>query len=124
MERARVVRRRLGGSLRQSGIFAAAALYALEHHRGRLAEDHANAALLAERAARIDGLRVVTPETNIVMMDVARPGFNAEKIVAAMKERGVLLSAFTPTRIRAVTHLDVDRQAIETAASELREVLR
>jgi len=120
MERARNIRRRLGGSLRQSGILAAAALYALDHHRARLGEDHQNAALLAERAAQIPGMNVIAPETNIVMIDVA----DANDVVSRMKQRGVLLSAFTPTRVRAVTHLDVSRNQIEEAATALHEVMQ
>ena len=123
MESARTLRRRLGGSLRQSGILAAAAIYALDHHRDRLRDDHANATLLASRASNIAGLRVIEPETNIVMMDVTKSGMRAADVVAKMKERGVLLSEFTPTRVRAVTHLDVDAKAIETAAQALAEVL-
>lgn len=123
MDVARLVRRRLGGSMRQSGLLAAAGLYALEHHRGRLRDDHANAARLAERAAAIEGLRVVRPETNIVMMDVVKAGVGALDVVMKLAERGVAMVPFSPTRVRAVTHLDVDAAMIETAADRLAEVL-
>lgn len=123
MDRARHIRRRLGGAMRQSGILAAAALYALDHHIDRLKEDHANATLLAEHASKIDGLSVITPETNIVMMDVTRNGMMARDVVSKMKEKGVALSEFTPTRVRAVTHLDVTRAQIEEAAGALVEVM-
>ena len=123
MERARNIRRRLGGSLRQSGILAAAALYALDHNRDRLRDDHANATLFAKRAAQIAGLKVIEPETNIVMIDVdARKA--GSQIVNELKQRGVLLSMFTPTRMRAVTHLDVSTEQIEEAAQHLADVLQ
>ncbi|MGQ0814479.1 MAG: threonine aldolase family protein [Gemmatimonadota bacterium] len=120
MEIARNIRRRLGGTMRQAGILAAAGLYALEHHRERLAEDHQHATLLARLASKLEGVRVVEPETNIVMLDVA----NAEDVVRKLKERGVLMTVFTPTRVRAVTHLDVDIVAIETAAEELKKAVK
>ena len=119
MDAARTIRRRLGGTMRQAGILAAAGTYALEHHRARLREDHDHATLLAQHASQIKGVKVVTPETNIVMLDVA----DASDIVTRLKERGVLMSLFTPTRVRAVTHLDVDKAAIEKAAHELMAVM-
>jgi len=124
MESARLVRRRLGGSLRQAGILAAAGLYALDHHRGRLREDHEHATLLARNASKIEGLKVIEPETNIVMMDVVKDGVGSADVVRMMQERGVLLVPFTPTRVRAVTHLDVDAASVMTAAQHLAEVLR
>ena len=119
MDAARTLRRRLGGTMRQAGILAAAGLHALEHHRSRLCEDHQNATLLAQRASQIEGINVIAPETNIVMMEVA----DAAAVIAKLKERGVLMSLFTPTRIRAVTHLDVDTASIERASEELRKVM-
>jgi threonine aldolase len=120
---ARVVRRRLGGSMRQSGILAAAGLHALEHHRDRLAEDHRRARELAGLAATVGGLRVVEPDTNIVMFDIVRDGIRAEDVVARMRDAGVLMTPFTPTRIRAVTHLDVDDDGIGRAAATLAQVM-
>ena len=105
--------------MRQAGILAAAALYALDHHRERLHEDHTNATLLAQHVSKIKGAQVVPPETNIVMIDVN----DASEVVAKLKERGVLMSQFTPTRVRAVTHLDVDTAAIEQAADALKQVM-
>jgi len=122
MERARWIRRRLGGSMRQTGILAAAGLYALEHHVGRLADDHARARKLADAARASSSLCVIEPETNIVMFEVTDPSLDAATIVARLRERGVLMSLFTPTRVRAVTHLDIDDAAIETAANALLEV--
>jgi threonine aldolase len=121
MARARTTRRRLGGSLRQAGILAAAGLYALEHHRQRLNEDHARARTLARLAAHVPGLRVVEPETNIVMMEITRAGVTAADVVAALAARGVLMVPFTATRVRAVTHLDCDDTGIRRAAQALAE---
>ena len=124
MESARIVRRRMGGSMRQSGILAAAGLYALEHHRDRLRQDHEHATLLADGASKIAGLRIVQPETNIVMIDVVKDGIGASDVVLMMKERNVLLTDFTPTRVRAVTHLDVNAADITTAIEQLSEVMQ
>ena len=123
MDEARRVRRRLGGGLRQSGIVAAAGLYALEHNRARLQEDHEHATLFAERVAQFEGVRVRQPETNIIMIDIERDDLSADDVVNKMKEQGVLLAEFAPRRVRAVTHLDVDRQAVEAAAQALERVL-
>ena len=119
MDEARITRRRLGGSMRQSGILAAAGLYALDHHRTRLADDHARARRLADALGQVDGLAVVPPETNIVMIDITRPGVTADDVVARAKERGILLTAFTPTRVRATTHLDIDDSGIDNAIAAL-----
>lgn len=121
---ARMVRRRLGGTMRQAGILAAAGLYALDHHRDRLAEDHARARRLAERAAEVPGLEVVTPETNIVMFDIIRPDLDAAALVARLAAAGVLMVVFTRRRVRAVTHLDIDDAAIDRAARALDAALR
>jgi threonine aldolase len=104
-----------GGAMRQVGILAAAGSYALAHNVDRLAEDHANARALADRLAEsgaigIDPTRV---ETNIVVFTVS----DAAGVVAACREREVLLNAFTSTLVRAVTHLDVTREHCEAAAS-------
>ena len=116
IDRARVIRRRLGGSMRQAGILAAAGLYALEHHRARLPDDHARARRLAELTRGIAGIRVIEPETNIVMFDIVKSGLTAGAFIGLLGERGVLLAEFTATRVRAVTHLDVDDAAIDRAA--------
>ncbi|WP_409332632.1 threonine aldolase family protein [Trujillonella humicola] len=104
----RLWRKRLGGGMRQAGVLAAAGLYALDHHVDRLATDHEHARLLAERLG-IDPARV---ETNIVAVeDVAAP-----VVAEAAKAEGVLVSQVGPRRLRLVTHLDVDRDAVEHAA--------
>jgi threonine aldolase len=115
---ARRFRKRWGGAMRQSGILAAAALHALAHHRARLAEDHANARLLAEALARTPGMRVdlATVETNLVNVDLDVP---ADAVALRASELGVLLQASGPRRLRAVTHLDVSRADIDAAADIL-----
>jgi threonine aldolase len=102
-------RKMLGGGMRQAGILAAAGLHALAHHVDRLADDHHHARLFADAAARSPGLAVQAPETNIVMIDLPHPPASrpAEAFAARAKEAGVLVSVFGPTRLRAVTHLDV-----------------
>jgi threonine aldolase len=123
MEEAWRVRRRLGGSMRQSGIVAAGALHALDRHRDRVAEDHQNAALLAASLAGTPGLDVVPPETNVVMIDLQPGSPDPEAVLAALRARGVLLTPFGGRRIRAVTHMDVDSAGVVRAADVLREVL-
>ena len=123
IDRARVIRRRLGGSMRQAGILAAAGLYALDHHRTRLHDDHARARRLAELTRGIAGISVIEPETNIVMFDIVKPGLAAGALINTLAERGVMLAEFTTTRVRAVTHLDVDDAAIERAAEAMAAAL-
>lgn len=123
MAEARRIRRRFGGAMRQAGLLAAAGLYALDHHRDRLADDHRRAAELARLAAELPGLRVVKPDTNIVMFDVTRDGFDAATVVRRLATHGVLMSEFTRTRVRAVTHLDIDDHDIEHAFAALARVM-
>jgi threonine aldolase len=113
---ARVLRKRLGGGMRQVGVLAAAGLYALDHHLERMAEDHEHAKLLAEACGSDPALT----ETNIVVVDVP----DALALVAAAREQGVLVGAVGPTKVRMLTHLDVDRAAVEQAAKVLAEILR
>lgn len=124
MEAARTARRRLGGSLRQAGILAAAGLHALDHHRERLADDHARARRLARHAADVRGLRVVQPDTNIVMFDIDRDDINASDVLERLATHGVLMTPFSATRVRAVTHLDVDDEGIERATEALAAALQ
>ncbi|HVB18119.1 MAG TPA: GntG family PLP-dependent aldolase [Stellaceae bacterium] len=111
-------RRMFGGAMRQSGILAAAGLYALDHHVEALAEDHASARLIAERLAGIAGvvLDLATVETNIVVFRLADDRPDAAAIVARAKEAGVLISALGVRTVRAVTHRDVGRDACRAAA--------
>jgi len=106
----------LGGAMRQAGILAAACSYALAYHVERLAEDHANARRLAQGLAEIPGILIdpAAIETNLVFFEVRHPGLDARGLVAGLRERGVVMGAMGE-RVRAVTHLDVGRDAIETA---------
>jgi threonine aldolase len=116
-ERAWEVRKRLGGGMRQSGILAAAGLFALEHNLPRISDDHVNAKRLAERLAPCAAVRPLAPETNIVMIDLVRPGDTAEAVIPRLAAAGVLVVPFGAKRLRAVTHLDVTRDDIDRAAS-------
>jgi threonine aldolase len=108
----------VGGAFRQSGIVAAGCLYALDHHVERLAEDHELARLLAEGLAEL-GAEVVPPESNIVIFAVP----DAHAFVEQMGRRGVELSGTPDGRVRAVTHLDIDRAGVEEALQAARAVL-
>jgi len=121
IEKAVRYRRMLGGAMRQSGIFAAAGLYAIEHHMARLAEDHANALRLAERLAASERilLDLTTVQTNIIVFTLSARAPDSSVVVAQARERGVLVFAFGPRMIRAVTHLDVSRAQCERAADVL-----
>ncbi len=120
-------RRMLGGAMRQTGIFAAAALYGLDHHRSRLADDHANARLLAEALAPLPALALdlATVQTNIVVFHLKpEPGVpDASTLVQQARAQGVLLNAFGLRTLRAVTHLDVSREQVQQAAAVLRALL-
>ena len=116
-------KQRMGGSMRQAGICAAGCLHALDHHVDRLAEDHDNARILARALNQVPGLGVEMPETNLVYIDVSGAGMSADAVLHAARERGVLVSAMGPYRVRACTHLDVTREQVEEAASVLREVV-
>lgn len=118
-------RRRLGGAMRQNGIFSAAALHGLDHHLGRLAEDHANARRLAERlvAGAPVQLDLATVQTNIVVFHLPAGLPDAPSVVAKAREQGVLVNAFGPRTVRAVTHLDVSAAQCERAAEVLVQVL-
>jgi len=124
--RARRSRKLFGGALRQAGIVAASAIYALEHHVERLAEDHENARRLAEGIAKIDGLsiRPADVETNLVFFDVdPRRGYAAQ-LSAALARRGVRINPAGPYRLRACTHLDVSRDDVEQVIVALHDCLR
>ncbi len=123
MLRALRLRRMLGGSMRQSGILAAAALFALDKNRGRLPEDHANAQVIARALAGLPGCRVdpATVETNIV--NIGLDGPSTDRVIAAAKERGVLISSIAPRTLRAVTHLDVTPEGAEHAGAVLAETI-
>lgn len=115
-------KQRLGGSLRQAGICAAACLYALDHNVGRLAEDHANARLLAAGLSQIDGVSAAPPETNLVYFDVSGAAWSKQALVDALRARGVLISILSD-RLRACTHLDVTPAMIREALAVIRDVV-
>ncbi len=116
-------KQRLGGSMRQSGICAAACIYALDHHVDRLAEDHANARALARGLSQISGIEVQAPETNLVFFKPDGAGVPGDKMVAELRKRGVML-AMMDERIRACTHLDVTAGMVEEALGHIREIVR
>ena len=116
-------KQRLGGSMRQAGICAAACLYALDHNIDRLAEDHANAKALARALAQLQGVAVEEPETNLVFFDTTDTGLTADELAARLRKEGVTLSTMGRYRARACTHLDVDLAGIETAIQAIRSAL-
>jgi threonine aldolase len=118
--RARRWRKMLGGSMRQAGIVAAAGLHALDHHVERLVEDHANARALADGFAGIEGLQVTPPQSNMVFVELA-PDLMT-RLSAALRDRGVAASFWPGGRMRWVTHLDVDRAAIDEVVAAVREI--
>ncbi len=111
--------------MRQTGFFAAAALYAVDHHRTRLIEDHRNARHLAQVLTRGSHVRLdmASVQTNIVVFHLEPPAIDATTLVAAARERGVLLNAFNARTVRAVTHLDVSHEQADRAAQLLLEIL-
>lgn len=113
INRARWVRKRLGGGMRQAGILAAAGIHALERHVDRLADDHAVAKEIATGLSALEGIEVDVEkvETNIVLVRVVAPGLTAPDLVRAAEENGVRSFDSSPTVIRLVTHLDVPRDA-------------
>jgi threonine aldolase len=123
--RAHRARRMFGGAMRQSGILAAAGLWALDYNLDRLAEDHENARMLAERLAALRGvvLDLATVQTNIVIFYMAEGAPDAATIVARAAEAGVLVSAFAARTVRAVTHLDVSREQCRRGADLLARVI-
>ena len=121
--RAWEIRKRLGGGMRQSGILAAAGLYALEHNLDRIPEDHENACLLAERLRDCAAVRPSPPESNIVMIDLVRERDTADAVLPKLAQAGVLLVPFGVRRLRAVTHLDVSRADVVRAAEVIGSAL-
>jgi threonine aldolase len=124
IERAVRHRRMLGGAMRQVGTLAAAGLYALDQNLDRLAEDHANARRIADRLVKSPRvtLDLATVQTNILVFGLAPEAPDAASFVAQARERGVLIFAFGPRTIRAVTHLDVSHEQCERAPDILVEI--
>lgn len=126
MHRARRIRKMMGGALRQAGIFAAAALYALDNNIERLAEDHDNAKAFAAAIADIQGIEidVASVETNLVFFKLDKSVGNAGQLSAALKDKGVRIGGMGPQTLRACTHLDVNREQCLQAAAAIRACLK
>jgi len=116
-------KQRLGGSMRQGGMCAAACLYALEHNVERLDDDHANARTLARGLAQIPGLRVETPETNLVFFDTEGAAMTARALADRLRASGVLVSVSGRYRARACLHLDVTAAQVEEAVGLIRDAI-
>jgi threonine aldolase len=126
IDKAKRFRRMYGGAMRQAGILAAAGIYALEHHVGRLKDDHDNAKRLARKLQQISAI-TINPQhvdSNIVIFDVVGHKLTPPAIVAALKQEGVLINAIGGTSFRAVTHLDVSTKQIDAAVEAFARVLR
>ena len=113
-----------GGAMRQAGIVAAGALYALEHHIERLAEDHANAQMLANGLSEMTGITVELVETNIILFDISKLGITAQRFNELLMAKGLRMSTFGRTLLRAVTHLDVSRTQIGEALNIIHSVVQ
>jgi threonine aldolase len=121
---ARFHRKKYGGGMRQVGILGAACLYALDHHVQRLADDHATAAYLAERLREVEGLEIPHPvQSNIVIVELSGLGSTAAEAVPALEEAGVLVVPADVTRVRLVTHMDVNKEQVARAADAAVRVL-
>ena len=116
-------KQRLGGSMRQGGICAAACIYALEHNIDRLAEDHANAKTLARGMAQIPGITVEMPETNLVFFDTQGTGMTADAFAGRLRQQGVLVSGSGKYRARACLHLDVTAPQVDEALSVMKHIV-
>jgi threonine aldolase len=123
--RAKRLRKLFGGAMRQVGVAAAAALYAVENHVERMADDHRHARVIAQAVADTPGLRLDPPEvdTNLVWLEVDPDLGTAKDVAAALKQRGVLVHAAGPQTIRACTHLDVSAAQAERAAEAIRQAV-
>ena len=121
IDRAWRFKHQFGGAMRQAGIIAAAGIYALENHVDRLAEDHANARHFAERIAEIPGIRVELDavQTNMVYFDTSESGISAPEVSERLRALGVRIGDIDDSTMRAVTHIDVSREDVETAADAL-----
>ncbi|MFS8479979.1 MAG: GntG family PLP-dependent aldolase [Micromonosporaceae bacterium] len=124
IEKARWIRKRMGGGMRQAGILAAGGLYALRHHIARLADDHARARRLAEALAPFGVVDATKVRTNIVPLDLTKSTLDGPGLGAAARAQGVLVSVLGPRAARLVTHLDVDDAGIDRAIEVLTDLFR
>jgi threonine aldolase len=120
----RRIRKLFGGAMRQVGYLAAACEYAMDRNLERLAEDHANARLIAIAVANVPGFRLLPPEveTNLVWFEVGSPWSSAREVANRLKDKGVLVAALGRNVVRAVTHLDVTREQCIEAAEAIRSL--
>jgi threonine aldolase len=125
IDRAWRFKQQMGGAMRQAGIIAAAGVYALEHHVERLAEDHENARTFCRDIAQIPGIKLIFDrcQTNLVFFDVSETGLDAAEVAEKLLAYEVRIGAMGPHRMRAVTHLDVNRAQLTEAAEALRSVV-
>jgi threonine aldolase len=125
IDRAWRFKQQMGGAMRQAGIIAAAGVYALEHHVERLAEDHENARTFCRDIAQIPGIKLIFDrcQTNLVFFDVSETGMDAAAVAEKLLAYEVRIGAMGPHRMRAVTHLDVNRAQLTEAAEALRSVV-
>ena len=122
---ARRHRKAFGGAMRQAGVIAAGALYALQHHVDRLSQDHEHASVLADGIEATEGLQLhARPDTNIVIFDVDPSLGTALDLVAGLQDAGVLMLALGPAMVRAVTHLDVSAEEVRYAVDTIPQVAR
>ena len=124
IEKARRNRKMMGGGMRQTGILAGAGLYALKHNLKRMAEDHKRAKRLAQIISQISKIKIDldSVQTNIVVFDIKQTGMRSEQAMEKLARKGLWLVSFGPTRLRAVTHLDVSDRGITGAGEILRSV--
>lgn len=125
INRARSYRKMLGGGMRQAGVLAAAGIIAMEEMVQRLGEDHENIKLLAEKLGDIKGVNInfKTVQTNILMIDIKETGYEAQELVNLMKEKGILTTKITNTKIRFVTHRHIERDDVEYSANIIKDLL-
>jgi threonine aldolase len=124
IDRARLIRKRMGGGMRQVGILAAAGLYALDHNIERLAEDHAKARRIAEAMAPLGVCDPATVETNMVMLDLRNAALDGQSLARAAAEEGVLCAAVGPRTLRLIPHLDVDEAGVDRAIEVFTSLLK
>ncbi len=122
IEKARRVRKQLGGGMRQVGILAKAGLFALNNHIKRLKEDHRNAEILADELMDIEEIGVTFPETNIVIVDLTSSEFSASDLIDKLEEKDVLVGSVGPQRLRFVTHLGISKKDVRKAGEIIKSV--
>jgi threonine aldolase len=124
IEKARRNRKMMGGGMRQAGILAGAGLYALKHNLKRMVEDHKRAKTLAQTISQIPKIRIdlASVQTNIVVFDIKRTRMSSEQAMDKLAQQGLWLVSFGPTRLRAVTHLDVNDGDVHRAGTILQKM--